>query len=69
HGFSMRSIAPDLSREIYYLTPIFAALEYVKAVRIADEYAKLALSPVIGLQVLPQAFSQYHRPKQLSLFS
>jgi hypothetical protein len=69
HGFSMRSIAPDLSREIYYLTPIFAALEYIKPVKLAEEYSKLTLSPIIGLQVLPLAFSHRHQPKQLTLFS
>jgi hypothetical protein len=69
HGFSMRSIAPDLSREIYYLTPIFAALEYVKTVYMAEDYSKLTLSPIIGLQVLPLAFSNNRLPKQLTLFS
>lgn len=69
HGFSMRSIAPDLKREIYYLTPIFASLDYVKPVRIADEYSKLMSSPVTGLQVLPQAFSRRQQPTQLPLFA
>ena len=69
HGFSMRSTAPDLSREIYYLTPIFSSLEYIKPVRIAEEYSKLSSSPVTGLQILPRAFSQRMQPEQLPLFT
>lgn len=68
HGFSMRHIAPGLSRRVYYLVPIFAALPYVKPVRVADDYASLRQSPITGLQVLPIAFNRGHRPSQLPLF-
>lgn len=69
HGFSMRSIAPDLSREIYYLGPIFSSLDYVKPVRVADSYSGLSKSPVTGLQVLPLAFTRRKKPSQLALFA
>lgn len=68
HGFSMRHIAPGFSKEIYYLVPIFASLPYVKIVRVADKYSNFQQTPVIGLQVLPTAFSRSNQPMQLSLF-
>lgn len=66
HGFSMRHIAPGLSRTVYYLAPVFAALPYVKPVRVADGYSSLRQSPVTGLQVLPVAFNRHSKPSQLS---
>lgn len=68
HGFSMRQIAPELSREVSYLVPIFAELPYVKPVRVARDYASLQRSPVTGLQVLPALFGRSHRVSQLPLF-
>lgn len=68
HGFSMRHIAPGLTRKVYYLVPIFAALPYVKPVRVADTYENLRQSPVTGLQVLPVAFSRDRQLSQLPLF-
>ncbi len=72
HGFSMRHIAPGINRQMSYLTAIFADLEYVKPVHVADNYNKLSRATVIGLQVLPSIFSranQKEQVKQLSLFS
>lgn len=69
HGFSMRQIAPGLSREIYYVTPVFAELDYVKLVHVADDYAKLKTSPTIGLQVLPIVSDCRRQPSQLPLFA
>ncbi len=69
HGFSMRHIAPELSRELSYLAPVFSELPYVKPVRVAEDYAALQRSPVTGLQVLPAAFARHHRAsQQLPLF-
>lgn len=67
HGFAIRSTAPDLARELSYLVPIFSALDYVKPVKIADDYTKLSGTPITGLQVLPSAFNR--QPKQLPLFT
>lgn len=68
HGFSMRHIAPELSREVSYLMPLFAALPYVSAVRVADSYEGLHRSPVTGLQVLPVAFARGRELSQSPLF-
>ena len=68
HGFSMRHIAPGISKKVYYLTPIFTSLPYIKPVRVADKYTNLQQSPTIGLQVLPVAFSRNRQPSQPSLF-
>ena len=58
HGFSMRHIAPGLDRHISYLIPIFAELEYISPVQVADQYDTLQASGIIGLQVLPPAFDK-----------
>lgn len=69
HGFSMRHIAPGLDRQMSYLLPIFAALDYVTPVHVADTYDGLQESVVTGLQILPSAFI-HESPQfaQLSLF-
>lgn len=69
YGFSMRHIAPGIDRKLYYLTAIFSSLEYVKPVRVADQFDKLEKYPVTGLQVLPSAFARSHTPAQLSFFA
>jgi O-acetyl-ADP-ribose deacetylase (regulator of RNase III) len=66
HGFSMRQIAPGIDRQTSYLIPIFAGLKYVQPVHVADRYDKLQSAAVIGLQVLPSAFSR--EPEPVSLF-
>lgn len=58
HGFSMRHIAPDIDKRIYYLIPIFAQLEYVMPVHLADKYENLGSATITGLQVLPSAFAR-----------
>lgn len=58
HGFSMRHIAPGIDRQISYLIPIFAELDYVMPVHVADDYQGLQSAVITGLQVLPSAFSQ-----------
>lgn len=68
HGFSTRNIVPSLSRQVYYLAPIFASLPYVKPVKVAECYADLRRAPIIGLQVLPLAFNRGRQQTQLSLF-
>jgi len=55
HGFSMRHIAPSIDRQIYYLIPIFAHLDYVAPVHVADQYERLNTSVVTGLQIMPTA--------------
>jgi len=56
HGFSMRHIAPGINRQTSYLISIFAELDYVTPVHVADNYDRLQNSAVTGLQVLPSAF-------------
>ncbi|HED03844.1 MAG TPA: hypothetical protein ENI60_03645 [Candidatus Fraserbacteria bacterium] len=68
HGFSTRNIVPSLSRQVYYLAPLFASLSYVKPVKVAVHYADLRRSPIIGLQVLPLAFNRGRQQTQLPLF-
>lgn len=67
YGFSMRQIAPGMDRQMSYVVPIFGHLPYVKPVRVAKEYGKLAQSSVVGLQVLPQAFDRRLQQEQLPL--
>lgn len=69
YGFSMRSIAPGLSRELSYLIPLFSQLQYVIPIRVAETYEKLSRSPTLGLQILPSAFRQTTRLTQTHLFS
>ena len=57
HGFTMRHIAPGLDRQVSYVFPLFAELEYVAPVHVADHYDGLR-NAVVGLQVLPAAFSR-----------
>lgn len=71
HGFSTRYISPGLSSEWSYIVPIFAELDYVAPVKLADQHRP---SPVIGLQILPGAFSRQtnHEPQaaiQVPLFN
>jgi len=56
HGFSMRHIAPGIDRQMSYLISIFAVLDYVTPVHVADSYDRLQKAAVTGLQVLPSAF-------------
>lgn len=58
HGFSMRHIAPDVDRGLSYLIPIFAQLDYVTPVHVADQYENLRRAAVTGLQILPSAFAR-----------
>lgn len=72
YGFSMRHIAPGIDRQVSYVLAIFAELEYVTPVHLADDYSKFGSASMIGLQILPTAFVR--RPdyadavQQLSLF-
>lgn len=70
HGFSMRHIAPGLSREISYLIPVFAELPYVTPVHVAEGYQALNTATITGLQILPSAFTRQvsAQPQQLSFF-
>lgn len=69
HGFSMRQIAPSIDRKMSYLIPIFAELDYITPVYIADEYSNIQRTAVVGLQVLPSAFiDPLFQTRQLSLF-
>jgi O-acetyl-ADP-ribose deacetylase (regulator of RNase III) len=72
HGFSMRHIAPGVDRQVSYLTSIFAELDYVTPVHIADSYDNLQSATITGLQILPSAFSRETEssmhPTQLPLF-
>lgn len=67
HGFSMRHIAPGLDRQLSYLIPIFAELDYVTPVHVSEGYNQ---STITGLQILPAAWKPKTavRPQQLSLF-
>jgi len=56
YGFSMRKIAPDVNREVSYLIPIFASLDYIMPVHVADDYQYLKNTAATGLQILPAAF-------------
>ncbi|MCY3990394.1 MAG: macro domain-containing protein [Caldilineaceae bacterium] len=58
YGFSMRHIAPGIDRQVSYVLSIFAELEYVTPVYLADDYSKYESGSVIGLQILPSAFIQ-----------
>lgn len=62
HGFTMRQIAPDIDKRIYYLIPIFSELDYVMPVHLADKYENLGSATITGLQVLPSAFARESRP-------
>ena len=67
YGFSMRKIAPDVNREVSYLIPIFASLDYIMPVHIADDYQYLKNTAATGLQILPAAFKSVE-VTQLPLF-
>ncbi len=56
YGFSMRHIAPGIDRQVSYVLSIFAELEYVTPVYVADDYSKFGYASMIGLQILPAAF-------------
>ena len=58
YGFSMRHIAPGIDRQVSYVLSIFAKLEYVTPVYLADDYSKYDSASAIGLQILPSAFIQ-----------
>lgn len=71
HGFTMRHIAPGRAQHLYYVIPIFAELDYVTPVHVADRYDNLHASRVTGLQVLPSAFADRKsgeaEPEQMAL--
>lgn len=67
YGFSMRKIAPDINREVSYLIPIFASLEYITPVHVAEDYKYLKNTSATGLQILPAAFKRAE-VTQLPLF-
>jgi len=71
HGFSMRQIAPGIDRQTSYLISIFAELDYVQPVQVADRYENFRNAAVIGLQVLPSAFNRelikYEQPSLFQL--
>ncbi len=67
HGFTMRHIAPGIDREISYLIPIFAELDYVKPVYLSDDFSNRKRTRAIGLQVLPSAFIQRVDPEPVQL--
>ncbi len=66
YGFTSRQIAPSgLSRNSYYLMPIFAELNYVAAASISESYERLRNgSETIGLQYVPQPLTS-----QMGLFN
>ena len=72
YGFSMRHIAPGIDRQVSYVLSIFAELEYVTPVNVADDYGKYDSASATGLQILPSAFFQRTEytdvVQQLSLF-
>ena len=72
YGFSMRHIAPGIDRQVSYVLSIFAELEYVTPVHVADDYRKYDSASATGLQILPSAFFQRTDNadvvQQLSLF-
>jgi len=63
HGFTSRQIAPTgLNRRYSYLMPLFAALPYVKPVRMADEYEQISGGrETIGLQYIPELSTEGDR--------
>lgn len=72
YGFSRRQITPGIDRQVSYVLSIFAELEYVTPVYLADDYSKFGAASRIGLQILPLAFvrraDQADAVQQLSLF-
>ncbi len=69
YGFSTRTIAPGVDREISYLIPIFSELPYIKPVKLADQYTKLSRTSTVGLQYIPSFKTKTEtRQVQLSLF-
>jgi hypothetical protein len=56
HGFSMRHIAPGINREISYLIPIFAALDYIVPVHVAENYDHQGFSGKPGAGRLGEAY-------------
>lgn len=72
HGFTSRYMAPGVDRQVSYLIAIFAELDYVAPVRMAEHYDHYRNSRMVGIQVLPNVYA--HRsmsPRestQLSLF-
>ena len=72
YGFSRRHSAPGFDSQVSYVLSIFAELEYVTPVYLADDYSKYRSASVIGLQILPSAFARRtdnaDAVQQLSLF-
>ncbi|MBN1876266.1 MAG: macro domain-containing protein [Anaerolineae bacterium] len=64
YGFSMRHIAPGIDRQVSYLIPIFAELDYIAPVHVTENFDKLTNSVITGLQVLPSAFDR--KPEALN---
>lgn len=69
HGFSTRSIAPGINKQIAYLIPIFSELEYVKPVHVSENYGNGQRATTTGLQILPSAFGRAPQAKQLPLLT
>ena len=68
YGFSMRKIAPRINKTISYLIPIFSMLDYVRIVRISDEYEDLRGNSSVGLQYIPIFLKPTGQSTQLPLF-
>lgn len=72
NGFLRRHIAPGIDHQDSYVLSIFAGLEYVTTVYLADDYSKFGTASIIGLQILPLAFvrrtDHADAVQQLSLF-
>ena len=69
-GFSSRHIAPNLSRHISYIIPIFSELPYIKPVKLSEDY--LSSSPLtLGLQFIPgyKEKNNNYRQQALPLFA
>ena len=52
HGFSHSRIAPN-HRHLYYLMPLFARLDYVRPIAVADTASSFKTNPRTALQILP----------------
>ncbi len=66
YGFSERKIIPaGLGRDIYYLGPIFAKLEYIKPVILSNKYQGRFIESVTGLQYFPKINPRRQQTQQL----
>ncbi len=69
HGFTYRQIAPDMTRMLSYILPVFALLPYVSLVRLSEEYHRLDRNPSWGLRLRPNALPHSTPDVQLPLFA